>query len=237
MDVDHLLGHLAADAAALRAAAEAAPGVAVAGCPGWDRARVVRHLCIPYGWVLAQLEAGPQVPRGFGDAERPPEGAAVFAFFAGQADRLVERLRALDPTASWPTWGGPRPAAWFARRMAHETAVHRWDVAGGAVDATLAVDGIDELLEEIAPLMGGADGGGTVHLHATDEGVRGGEWLVTLGPEGVTHRKEHAKGDVAVRGAAADLYLWTWNRLELDERFEVFGDADLARRWRGALSL
>jgi uncharacterized protein (TIGR03083 family) len=166
-------------------------------------------------------------------AERWPRGGDVFAFFDRQVDRLVEQLGALDPTEIWTTWVGPRPATFFARRMAHETAIHRWDVAGGEVDAPAAVDGIDELLEAGAPRITGlpADLAGTVHLHATDRGIEGGEWLVALGPSGVTVTKEHAKGDVAVRGTASDLFLWTWNRLELDDRFEVFGDDALARRW------
>lgn len=234
------LAHLRADATALLAAASAGPDEPVPSCPGWDRRTLVQHLCVPYGWVLAQVEAGPDERRGFRDAERPAEGDDVLAFFDRQADRVVASLVALDPDSTWPTWAGPQPARWFARRLAHETAVHRWDGAGGDVDAALAVDGIDELLEVMAPLAGGdalAQLDATIHLHATDDGVEGGEWLVAFRPEGVTATKEHAKGDVAVRGRAGDLYLWAWNRLPLDDRFEVHGDAALAARWSEILAI
>ena len=111
--------------------------------------------------------------------------------------------------------------------------------AGDAVEPALAVAGIDDLLASRAPSIGveEVDGlHGTVHLHATDPGVGGGEWLVELGPGGLHHRKEHAKGDVAVRAPAADLYRWLWGRRDLGEGFEVFGDEGLARRLREVLT-
>ena len=73
---------------------------------------------------------------------------------------------------------------------------------------------------------------GTIHLHATDID---GEWLVTLGPGGISHEHGHAKGDVALRGTASDLLLWCWNRVPVDDRFEVFGDATLLEAWRTAV--
>ncbi len=240
MDTGQHLAHLRADASALLAAVRAAPEAPVPSCPGWERRTLLRHLCVPYGWVLAQLDAGPDERRGFRDAERPSEDEDLLAFYDRQVDRLVGRLVGLDPDGVWPTWAGPQRADWLARRMAHETAVHRWDGAGGAVDGELAVDGIDELLEVFAPLTAPdklAEVDGTVHLHATDEGLAGGEWLVALRPGGVAVTKEHAKGDVAIRGRAGDLYLWAWNRLPLDDRFEVFGDEALAGRWAELLSV
>jgi len=130
-------------------------------------------------------------------------------------------------------------SSFFPRRMALETAVHRWDAAPGPLPADLAVAGIDELLEVFTRLLppdrlGGADG--TIHLHATDEELTdGGEWLVAFGPEGITSRHGHAKGDVALRGRASDLFLWTWNRVPIDGRFEVFGDAELLDVWATAV--
>ena len=70
--------------------------------------------------------------------------------------------------------------------------------------------------------------GRVVHLHATDAA---GEWLVRFDEGSVVVERGHAKGDAAVRGAAADLLLWMWGRLPL-ERLELFGAADAAAALR-----
>ena len=125
----------------------------------------------------------------------------------------------------------------WSRRMAHETSIHRWDAesASGAqapVDAAVAVDGIDERLENLVPSMehnpAGPDslsgGGETLHLHCTDTD---GEWLLRFAPDGFTFSREHAKGDLAVRGGASDLLLWLVGRRALDG-LETFGDTAVA---------
>jgi uncharacterized protein (TIGR03083 family) len=232
MDPADHLRHLRADAAAFAAAARAEPDAPVAACPGWDRRTVARHLCVPYGWVSAQLEAGPEEKKGFRDAPRPGEDDDVVAVYEAAAARVLGALGAVDMASTWPTFVGPRPAAWFARRMAQETSVHRFDVAGGPIDADLAVDGIDELVDELAAGLGPDAFGGTastLHLHATDHDA--GEWLVTLGPDSLRAERVHGKGDAAIRGAAGDLYLFAWNRVPLDDRFEVLGDRGAAERW------
>ena len=110
--------------------------------------------------------------------------------------------------------------------------MHRWDAVGGAIDADLAVDGVDEPARLCAPpipaeKLAGAEG--TIHLHATDVD---GEWLIRSLPQGITFERGHAKGDVAVRGTAPDLLLWTWNRVPVDDRFERFGAPALLEAWR-----
>jgi len=68
----------------------------------------------------------------------------------------------------------------------------------------------------------------SVHLHCTDTD---GEWLITrLDADGIEFRREHAKGDVAVRGRADDLLLWLWRRA--DSGVEILGDASVAERFR-----
>jgi uncharacterized protein (TIGR03083 family) len=229
--------HLRTHAAALLDAARAEPGAPVPSCPDWDRTQLLGHVGVVHSWVRAQLAAGPGERKGFRDAERPPEGEALYDWFEAGAQTLADGLGGLDPTETWPTWAGPRPAAWFPRRMAQETAVHRWDADPVPLDPDLAVDGIDELFELFAdrlPAERFADvAPGTIHLHATDEALaEPGEWLVTFGPDGIAAEKGHAKGDVALRARASDLLLWTWNRVPTDHRFDVLGDDALARRWR-----
>jgi uncharacterized protein (TIGR03083 family) len=142
------------------------------------------------------------------------------------------------------TWAGQQPAIFWPRRMAIETALHRWDAQAARGDAApvstpLALDAIDELFEVILPWRGTVDvapEGTTAHLHATDVDGGAGEWLVTFVSAGIAVEHAHAKGDLAVRGTASDLLLLLWNRIG-PERCEVFGDAGLLERWRAEIAL
>jgi uncharacterized protein (TIGR03083 family) len=236
MDPAQHVAHLRTHAAGLLAAVRAEPGAPVDACPEWDRAQLLRHVGVVHSWVRTQLAAGPDERKTFRDAEPPPEGDALYGWFETGADALADGLAALDPSSTWPTWAGPRPGAWFPRRMAQETAIHRWDADPIALDPDLAVDGLDELLDQFVgrlPTERLAGTNGTIHLHATDAGLATpGEWLVTIRPEGITSQPGHLKGDVAVRGTASDLLLWAWNRVPTDDRFDLVGDEALARRWR-----
>ena len=56
--------------------------------------------------------------------------------------------------------------------------------------------------------------------------------MVTLTDAGFTWGHGHGKGDVAARGAAGDLLLLVYGRLQADdERFQRFGDTALLDRW------
>jgi uncharacterized protein (TIGR03083 family) len=235
MDASVHVDHLRADSATLLAAQRAEPSAPAWSGLGWDRTELLEHVANVHGWVRAQLQLGPSERIRFSTVERAPTGAELPAWFEAGAEELALLLSGMELGATWPTWAGPQPGTFFARRMAQETAVHRWDAAGGGIDAELAVDGIDEMLELFAPRIPEerlADQGGTVHLHATDTE---GEWLVQLGPERITFTHGHAKGDLALRGAAEDLLLWAWNRVPSKDRFEVFGDTALLEAWRTAV--
>jgi uncharacterized protein (TIGR03083 family) len=235
MDPATHLEHLRADSAALLAAYRADPVAPVASCPGWDRTALLAHTAGVHAWVRAQLVIGPGERIRLSTVEGPPEGDALPGWYEAGAAELIDRLASMDTDATWPTWAGPQPGTFFARRMAQETAIHRRDADPCPLDPAFAVDGVDELLELFAPRIPAdrlAEANGSIHLHATDAD---GEWLVHLAPEGVTFEHGHAKGDVAVRAAAGDLLLWAWNRADLDDRFEVFGDAGLLDVWRSAV--
>ncbi len=133
----------------------------------------------------------------------------------------------------------------WARRQAHETAIHRVDAelaAGIAVSpfaAPFAADGVDELLTCFVPrrstrLTGTAEGT-TLVVRCTDDALA---WTLVIDEEGgVTSGPALADPtDVAtssagatLRGRAADLYLALWNRGGADE-LRVDGD-------RGVLDL
>lgn len=149
---------------------------------------------------------------------------------------LADALAAAGRDSPVWSWTADATSGFWARRQAHETSTHRYDAqltAGRpeALAGALAADGIDELFAVIPywtkdPRPRGD--GETVHVHCTD---RDGEWLVRLLPDGIEVTREHAKGDVAVRGAASDLFLFLYGRVGTDT-LDVFGDAELLARFR-----
>jgi uncharacterized protein (TIGR03083 family) len=236
MDPALHIAHLEADAARLLEGYREDPRAPVLTCPPWDRAALLHHVAGAHSWNRAQVEHGPADRVRFKDSPPAPTGDELPDWYEANVRGLVQALNAMDTTGPWPTWAGEQPGSFYPRRMAQETAVHCWDAVGGAIDAALGVDGVDEHLELFAPLAPG-DGfatHGTIHLHATDIE---GEWLITVGPDGISFEHGHAKGDVALRGDAGSLLLWAWNRLDVDDRFEVFGDRSLLDAWRRGVAI
>ncbi|HEX4903226.1 MAG TPA: maleylpyruvate isomerase family mycothiol-dependent enzyme [Acidimicrobiales bacterium] len=235
MGPDRHLAHLEADVDRLLAAAAGVLDEPVAACPGWTVTDLLAHQAGVYRFATAQLRADP------GDELarfEPPEAGPALEVTRQAADELLATLRDTDPTEHRPNWAGEPTAAFWFRRMAQETLVHRVDAelaAGGAgpVDAELAVDGIDELGDTFlrhAAKRGITGSGETVHLHATDEGLSSsGEWMFTFHPDGVDVDHRHGKGDMAVRGPAGELLLFAWNRRPVD--VECFGEPDPAEFW------
>jgi uncharacterized protein (TIGR03083 family) len=219
---------------ALRAGPLDAP---VPTCPGWDVQRLASHLGSVHRWVIGWIETGEGTRN-----ERGPTGPAIIDWFEEGIPVLVDHLASLDPAAITMSFVGAQPASFWPRRQAHEAAVHRFDAqaargGGEPIDAALAVDGVDELLEVFVDSRLGRDvmtgAGETLHLHTTDHP---GEWFITLTPEGIVWEHSHTKADVAVRGAASDLLLFLWNRVGPDA-VEIFGDQAVIDRWRVAVSI
>lgn len=239
MDRTSYLAHLRADADALVAGAAGALDRDVPTCPGWTVERLVGHVGRVHRWTAGWVRSGaaPEV-------ERAPAGPAVLDWTRQGTAELVDALESLDADAPVDTWAGMQPAVFWPRRMAIETAVHRYDrqLATGdpsPIATDLAVDGVDEMFAVVLPQRdtSGLPDAGTIHLHATDPDLgEAGEWLVTLGDEGLTVEHAHAKGDVAVRGPASDLFLLLWNRVDASG-LQVFGDAGLLDRWRAAVTV
>jgi len=224
---DHL-DALSDDIAAFYAAVSSVDlGSPVPSCPGWTVADLTYHLGeVQHFWGEIAARSA-RSPDGIAEPARPPD-AELVTWGRRQSARLEEVLAAADPDAPVWTWSGPQTTSWIVRRMAHETAVHRWDAQRAAgtprgIRPELASDGIDEFLTYFlfytatdAPALAGS-----VHLHATDTP---GEWLVSPGDDGTpVVVAEHAKGAAAVRGPASDLLLALWRRVGLDE-VEVIGD-------------
>jgi hypothetical protein len=66
-------------------------------------------------------------------------------------------------------------------------------------------------------------------VHCTDTP---GEWWLDFDAEGLAAKREHAKGDTALRGPASGLFLWLMNRQNAgDSGIEVLGDGALVEAW------
>ena len=235
MDHAAYLEVVAAQTAALASAARAAgPDVTVPATPEWTMAKLVKHCGTTHRWARAIVETGAFANPGELELGLPATEADYPDWIEAGAAAFVATTRAADPDAPTWSWGNDPHVRFWSRRMAHETTIHRWDAESAIgeqapVGAELAVDGIDERLEHLVPSMNfnaaGADAlsgsGETAHLHCTDAD---GEWVLRFDPDGFTFTREHAKGDVAVRGPASDLLLYLVGRGPLDA-LEVHGDA------------
>jgi uncharacterized protein (TIGR03083 family) len=236
VEKERYLEAVAAEASALLAAASQGLDRRVPPCPEWDVRKLVRHVQRLWSWVGETAERLPEAVE-WGSLPRPKiDDDDLLDLSQEAAERVVRALGGAAPDDAMQSWNGQVTTMWWCRRLAHETAVHRQDAQlaagdGAVVDpvpADLAVDGVDEALSLFLPLAYRADGFGepaSVHLHATDAE---GEWLVRLG-DGVEVTREHAKGDVAARGTASDLFSVLWHRRD-PEVLELFGDSDVFAR-------
>lgn len=227
--------------------------VPVRSCPGWNVGQLLRHLGGGQRWAaeMVRTRATEALPDAhFRDltpyADEDP--AVVGPWLTESAAELAEALRGAGPEAR--VWTPPVPqetAAFYARRFAHETALHRADatLALGAeftLDQEVALDAVDEWMElgslpfhfEVHPWMRELLGPGrTLHLHATDTAPEAmAEWVVDLTGEVITWRRAHEKAAVAVRGPLTELLLLVYKRRPAHGgETEVLGDAKLLDFW------
>jgi uncharacterized protein (TIGR03083 family) len=188
-------------------------------CPDWTVADLADHVGGFTGfWSHVLCEGTGRPKTGF---TQRPAGGDVGAWYAGLGASLITELGATAPEQRVWTWApGRNDASFVARRCAHELAVHRFDAqaalgATAPIDGALAVDGIEEIFVMIDAWKAnghpesGAGERQTLHVHATD---RDAEWMLTLTRDGLDVRREHAKGDLALRGAVSDLELLLYGR-------------------------
>jgi uncharacterized protein (TIGR03083 family) len=206
-------------ATALRAAAvTAGPDAEVPTCPGWTVHRLVRHIARVHAHVVLTLDTEPagDAPR----AERPPEDwDELLAFWDDRADTMLTELARRGPGAPAWAFAGNSGTDFWARRQAHETAVHRLDAEHAAhgddvphlvFDPGFAADGIDEVLTVMVARFP-ADAAGTVLVHAADAGRA---WLVTLTQDATPEigKATDLAPDASLVGTADAVYRALWKR-------------------------
>lgn len=234
--------HIAAIARnADRLAAEAATAgldAPVPTCPDWVVRDVVGHLGGVHRWAASIVADGCAQPPD-GPLEQPPADDELLDWFRAGHEHLVKTLSAADDTLDcWAFLPAPFPRAFWARRQAHETAIHAADVAsanGTLLDfgTALAVDGIDELLLGFFARRGGkllADPTITLAVRATDGAPTDG-WTMRIGPQGREVDRGDAHGDLLISGPASDVYQLLWNRRDAGG-LELEGDEKVLDTWR-----
>jgi uncharacterized protein (TIGR03083 family) len=223
------------------AVAAAGPGAPVPTCPDWTVRELVRHTGGVHRWAATTVRTASPAPVD-SDLERlvggwPTDDALVDWFLEGHAG-LVDVLRSAPADVDCYTFlAAPSPLAMWSRRQLHETTIHRIDAESAAGRRTdprveVAADGIDELLTAFVTRPSSRfrlDPPRTIAVEATD---RGAGWTMTVSPDPITtERRADPGADVVVRGPAADLYLWLWNRAGT-EALDVTGDRSLLDAWR-----
>jgi uncharacterized protein (TIGR03083 family) len=125
-------------------------------CPDWNLRKLARHIGSAHRWadaMVSGLVAERVDPRKL-NLGLPATEDGLPAWVESGAAALVETLRKTPGDAPMWSWGADHHAGFWSRRMLHETAIHRVDaeLALGRtpeMDTAVAVDGIDEFLENL----------------------------------------------------------------------------------------
>lgn len=209
----------------VRTLGEVPPDAPVPSCPGWTASDLGWHLAGVWARVTNAVRDGSghrDAYRGHALRDRPDD--AELPGWCGEVLLgLLVALREAGPGArAWNWTDQPQDAAWWGRRLAHETAVHHVDaelVRGGDVEVArcLAADGVDEFFPVYAARADGGPLDGTVDVVAED--VDGAAWRLDL-EDGLLVCRRHGDlpaGDgpgvaAVVHGPAQQLLRWVWRR-------------------------
>jgi uncharacterized protein (TIGR03083 family) len=223
-------------------------GSTVPSCPDWTVGDLARHLGGVYRRVRVNAGSG-RADEAWPALNVPEDAPAatdpeVVAWFGEELAQTSRFLDALDPDL--PTWNfapQAKVAGFYHRRLAHETAVHRWDAqfASGLpepIESKLAGDTVAEVLDTFLPAgrrREPVDATGVVHLVASDLGH---EWTVRLRGQGMALLDTDTLLDddahparAAATGSASDLALALWGRVSFDV-VETVGDEGLLEALR-----
>jgi uncharacterized protein (TIGR03083 family) len=259
MESTQYLDYLAADYAALRAAAiTAGLDASVPSCPDWTVSDLLEHVASVYLHKVAVLRHHEWPKPWPPDFSGEDPAALLDRGYRELAAEFASRL-ASDPALTF--YDPDQTVRFWLRRMAQETVIHRIDAeqaAGGAitpVPGTLGADGVDEVLkvflvpeavgwpDEFAELPGGhlAGDDGKDAIVVTAEpvpGITGAEsatsWTIRPAPRSVTVT-DGADDDgvrVTLSGPSGTVLRWMWGRAD-DSALTATGDpawADYLRR-------
>lgn len=241
MDIAEHIAALRAQGEALAvAASKAGLDAPVPPCAPWRVKDLLRHTGFIHRWAASHITGRPaKIIGGPAEAEilsgGAPDGELLDWYRSGHA-ALVAALAAADPDLETATFfQAPSPLTFWARRQAHETAIHRADAdsASGtlpAYPAGFAADGIEELTMGFGrrrKYRPAADGQGALLFLATDTGDQWHAWASDARADEVA---------CTVSGPASGLYLFLWNRGDAaGTGVDVGGDPAVLALWKSAV--
>ncbi|MFC7328686.1 maleylpyruvate isomerase family mycothiol-dependent enzyme [Marinactinospora rubrisoli] len=250
LSYDRYRAEIAAQTGLLREhVAEADLATRVPSCPGWNLAELLGHVGGAHRWAETAVRTRSTEPvpddlvndvAGYAGTDR----ATLDAWLTEGAARLTEALRATPPdTPVWTPTENRTPMFW-ARRMTHETLMHRADAALAlglpfTVAGEVALDALDEWTEygTYPEAVGPGDGtpsllgpGRTLTLRATNTDAH---WFIDLtGPAATRHRTTTPPPAAATaRGTLTDLLFLVYDRPLPEGRVERTGDSALLEEW------
>lgn len=246
---DRMLSHLEpqryfesidADTERLLSLAARDPGAAVPCCPGWTVRDVAIHVAEVYEHKV----------RVMADNAWPNPWPPVDVVDQAPVDRLVDALAQLfeefahhtitDPTTTFSA--DDRTIGFWARRMALETAVHRYDAELALDDVTpipgeLALDGIDEVLRVMLAGPWWESRVTTEHPVDAMVAVESGQhrWVCSVEAKRVTIAADATSiSDATVSGDPMAVFLWLWGRVG-DDQVVLSGDEQVVAEFRARL--
>ncbi len=239
IDIDFVAAILR-EGEALADAAESGMSYPIAVYPRWTVSDMVAHTGSVHRWV-EQMVATPvlEPPDRLRQEERDPR--RLVTWFREGLVMLVGTLGRSDGTRPVWTMAEDQTVAFWRRRMAHETVMHRWDVEDSVgdptdIDVRLAATGIPESLEIHLerPLAGTHIGGAgeRIGLRCTDVE---GAWTVILRGQGVTIEDGSERSDATLAGRAGDLWLTIAQRRGAG--IEITGDQRAVAAFRRTLQM
>ena len=255
MEIDEHVAALRREGGQLADAAERAGlDAAVPPCQPWLVKDLLRHTGYIHRWAARHVTECPDsVIDGPPEADILRGGAAdpdLLSWFRAGHAALVETLSTADPGLQCATlMPAASPLAFWARRQAHETAIHRADADSATgirpqYPADFAADGVDELIMGFGQrrkYRPSAAHDGTMRVQLTDTGDA---WHVGTEDGRIQPRREPggpAAADPAtctVTGPASAVYLFLWNRGDPTRpSVTINGDPAFLDQWKSSVRI
>lgn len=221
MEFRGYLGHIRDDGDLIAAIAPGGLDRPVPVCSPWDVREVLAHLATVYDHKVMAMRLGRRPNDGEWSTDEP-FGKDTVEWFKDEHAKLLAELAAHEPSDhAWSWWEADQTVGFWYRRMALETVVHRVDIEiqfgpYSSIDASLAIDGIDEALvimlagdDEAATAVPGT---GTVEVLADDTA-----WSVVLeDARTVGTPGRRTSPNAVLSGDPAELFLYLWGRVPVD---------------------